>query len=303
MRTRVFICAFVFLLLTAIKINYPATAQKVRDFILPEMSGTGLRSEVIALGRQITGGGGLLFYASKEESKNIPVDNAKKAPDISSDFDLDKMVSDNLVGFVFSDLVGSGSSDKSAENELSGTWVSPDPTEAAQNSTADAVPTEEDEKQQKLEAFLETQAEFTDYDVPAGACFDIPKIPFDSVCPSDGAISSAFGYRVHPVYEDVRFHYGIDYALFDGDPVTAFADGTVVSAEEISGYGQTIVISHGEGFTTLYAHLSKFMVSPGDKVTLGQTIALGGHSGNATGPHLHFEVECDGVRYNPELCY
>lgn len=306
MRTRVFICAVIFLLLTAVKVYYPATAQKMREYILPQMSGTDLRSEVIAIGRQLTGNGGVFYALRKEEDEGVKADTEDEAPDVSAAFDIDKMVSQNLAGFAFANIDSAADGGQSGAADIpqrfgSAVEAPSDPTTAPSVSES-AVP-EKSEKEQKREAFLEIQADFSDYAIPAGVSYDIPSIPFECVCPASAAVSSVFGYRLHPVYNDVRFHYGTDFALCDGEDVSAFADGTVVSADEISGYGLTVVISHADGFTTLYGHLSKSLVKAGDAVKKGQTIALSGHSGTTSGPNLHFEVECDGVRYNPELCY
>ena len=112
-------------------------------------------------------------------------------------------------------------------------------------------------------------------------------------------ITSTFGYRVHPIYGDVRLHSGVDFAANTGTPVFAGKDGTVVSAGWMSGYGNTIVIDHGDALATLYAHNSQLLVSAGQKVARGQKIALAGSTGNSTGPHVHFEVRVKGTPVDP----
>jgi murein DD-endopeptidase MepM/ murein hydrolase activator NlpD len=95
-------------------------------------------------------------------------------------------------------------------------------------------------------------------------------------------------------------HRAIDLAIPIGTPVRAADSGFVVLAgEDDSGYGKRIMINHGACFETLYAHLSATYVAPGDSVQRGQIIGLSGNSGRSTGPHLHFEVRCNGVQYNP----
>lgn len=113
-------------------------------------------------------------------------------------------------------------------------------------------------------------------------------------------IGSGFGYRTDPFYRTQRFHAGIDFTAPRGVEVYATADGTIESVTtEIWGYGQHIIINHGNGFTTLYGHLSKFKVKRGQKVLRGQLIGLVGSTGKSTAPHLHYEVHKNGEKLNP----
>jgi murein DD-endopeptidase MepM/ murein hydrolase activator NlpD len=117
--------------------------------------------------------------------------------------------------------------------------------------------------------------------------------------PSSGRVTSPFGTRVHPVFGTIRNHRGIDIAADHGAAVVAADSGTVITSAFDSSYGHFVVIAHGSGRTTLYAHLSSRRVSRGDTVQRGQTIGLIGSTGISTGPHLHFEVSQNGVRVNP----
>jgi len=117
--------------------------------------------------------------------------------------------------------------------------------------------------------------------------------------PAQGRVTSEFGVRRHPVHGDMRQHNGIDIGAPHGAAVVAADSGTVVTSRWCNSFGNFIVISHGNGINTLYAHLSSRGVSVGDNVTRGQQIGRVGSTGVSTGPHLHFEVHVDGVRVNP----
>jgi murein DD-endopeptidase MepM/ murein hydrolase activator NlpD len=115
-------------------------------------------------------------------------------------------------------------------------------------------------------------------------------------------ISSPFQIaRWHPIMGKKRPHRGVDYAAAPGTPVKASGNGTVIHVGSKGGYGKTIIIDHGRGYTTLYAHLSKFKsgLRAGGTVEQGQVIGYVGQSGLATGPHLHYEFRVNGVHKNP----
>lgn len=112
-------------------------------------------------------------------------------------------------------------------------------------------------------------------------------------------ISSPFGYRIHPITGTKKLHSGIDYAAPYGTAIYAAEDGKVLTSGWINGYGYTVTINHGGGYVTLYAHCSKLLVTAGQSVTKGQTIAKVGSTGNSTGNHLHFEVKVNGTAKNP----
>ena len=116
-------------------------------------------------------------------------------------------------------------------------------------------------------------------------------------------ISSRFGERIHPITGELKNHNGMDIAANMGTAVYAADGGKVVLAEWYGGYGNCIMIDHGNGYKTLYGHLSYIGVKNGQAVTQGDTIGQVGSTGNSTGPHLHFEVYLNGSRIDPEQFY
>jgi murein DD-endopeptidase MepM/ murein hydrolase activator NlpD len=114
-----------------------------------------------------------------------------------------------------------------------------------------------------------------------------------------GLLSSRYGDRVHPRGGDQRFHTGLDLRARGGTPVYAAAAGTVTLSGASGAYGNVVLLDHGGGLQTLYAHHERNLVGVGEQVRRGQPIAIVGHTGNATGDHLHFEVRWNGGTVDP----
>ena len=117
--------------------------------------------------------------------------------------------------------------------------------------------------------------------------------------PAAGPITSPYGWRTHPIFGDRRMHTGIDIGAPYGAPAVAADDGTVVFAGAMSGYGNVVVVDHGNGLSTAYNHLDSFNVASGQVVSRGSQIAAVGCSGYCTGPHVHFEVRVNGSPVDP----
>jgi murein DD-endopeptidase MepM/ murein hydrolase activator NlpD len=126
-----------------------------------------------------------------------------------------------------------------------------------------------------------------------------PRVEKPTIWPLDGRLMSPFGNRTDPFSEEGAFHKGVDIQASTGTPVHTTADGIVIFAEFYSGYGRLVVVDHGEGFHTYYAHLSKFWVRAGQEVRRGDGVGEVGSSGKVTAPHLHYEVRIGGTPMNP----
>ncbi len=149
-------------------------------------------------------------------------------------------------------------------------------------------------------AFIESQEEYSEYELPEKVSYSYHVFKEDYTAPVEGMNSSGFGYRTHPIHGDIRFHYGTDFAAWTGEAIYAFADGEVSFAGYCESYGNYITVEHSDGWKSLYAHCSILYVEEGDKVSAGEKIALVGDTGLVTGPHLHFELSKNGVYINPE---
>jgi murein DD-endopeptidase MepM/ murein hydrolase activator NlpD len=117
--------------------------------------------------------------------------------------------------------------------------------------------------------------------------------------PVEGQVTGSFGERIDPFNGEGAFHSGVDIASSYGTPVVAPADGVVMRTETLGGYGKTIMVDHGNGISTRYAHLSGYAVTAGQHVHRGDVIGYVGESGRSTGPHLHYEVRINDTPVNP----
>jgi murein DD-endopeptidase MepM/ murein hydrolase activator NlpD len=111
--------------------------------------------------------------------------------------------------------------------------------------------------------------------------------------------SSSYGWRIDPLNGNKAFHEGLDFTADSGTAIRAAADGIVSTSERTPDYGNIVKIDHGSGLETRYAHASKLLVKPGERVVKGQTVAQVGNTGRSTGPHLHYEIRLNGNALDP----
>jgi murein DD-endopeptidase MepM/ murein hydrolase activator NlpD len=129
--------------------------------------------------------------------------------------------------------------------------------------------------------------------------FSAHEIPFQFTNPIHAPLTSPFGYRIHPIDNVPGFHLGVDLGASEGTHIHAFAAGTVEKVGYNSIYGNFVLVSHDDGFSTFYGHCQKVAVKERQKVNLGQKIAYVGNTGKSTGPHLHFEIRRNGYHLDP----
>ena len=122
---------------------------------------------------------------------------------------------------------------------------------------------------------------------------------FISPLPGGAYVTCAYGWRIHPIWGDERFHSGVDLGASQGTPIYAIAAGTVTTATYGDANGYYVSISHGNGYGSVYCHMTNYIVSVGDSVSQGQVIGYVGSTGSSTGPHLHFEIHVNGSAVNP----
>lgn len=261
---KLYISSGIFIVLTAIKMLFPSLSDEIRDGITDVLQTEDEQTQaIIALGSELT----------KE--------------DIIKAFDFTKQLKP-----------------KTASAVVTATptpTIAPTPTPTPSptpNPTPEPTPTATTPP--KVAAFYESQEAFSDYAVPSNVSYDYSALPFKYTSPVKGVTSSGFGYRLHPIQNEVKYHYGTDFAANTGEKVYAFADGMIYAIGENDSYGKYVIIDHADGYRTLYAHCSKHLKSSG-KVKKGETIALVGETGAATGPHLHFELMKEQTYLNPEF--
>ncbi|MBQ9535001.1 MAG: M23 family metallopeptidase [Clostridia bacterium] len=125
-------------------------------------------------------------------------------------------------------------------------------------------------------------------------------LPFEYAIPVNGAVTSHFGYRIHPISGNTTFHYGVDLRAAIGKRIGAFAAGKVSETGYGRIYGNYVRLEHADGYTSFYAHLNKISVKKGEKLSMGDKVGEAGSTGYSTGSHLHFELRRNGLILDPE---
>ena len=268
-RWKVYLCAAVFLLLTAVKMVAPAAATDAREVLLPAINTDDDYKSVFAEIRSV-------FAPTAVQAQDEQLRQYLPAVNVNMS--------------AWSTPAPEPTPTPTPEPPPEPTPTpTPEPTQSPQLQAAFAA----------RETFLNEQAVYSGYAVPANVSYAVNELTFAHASPVAGYTSSGFGYRLHPLENKVKFHYGTDFAANSGTAVCAFADGTVLAAGQDDGYGNYVKIRHADGYTTLYAHCSRINASAGQTVKMGDPIAEVGDTGDATGYHLHFELHHNNIYLNP----
>ncbi|MEW5932664.1 MAG: M23 family metallopeptidase [Bacillota bacterium] len=167
--------------------------------------------------------------------------------------------------------------------------------EAAEGSLA----SRQEELRSRVLALAALSGQFGRMIAAQQACWGMPARELRMAVPVGGVVTSGYGPRVHPVAGVPEFHAGVDVAAPEGAPVRVAERGLVVVAGRVGDYGNVVVVDHGGGVATVYAHLSRCLAVPGQRVVRGAVVGLVGSTGLSTGPHLHFEVRVWGRPEDP----
>jgi len=308
------ICLSAFLVLLALKFIFPSGAEAVSRHLA---SGLDCKAAFSAIGKAITSGENIIEvfkgislggFRKDPQGSDTDTPEPKKAypepgntPDVrSQNGDAGKTssgISDGAEAVEAISVV-----DILDETDLpAGKTLSPDgpgseSADLAGDQSDDAFRLDQnDEYLEELLLRLPT-SEFEDMtgtsenELPENVSYDYYVIEFDYTTPLKGNITSAFGYRKHPITGNRSFHYGVDIGASKGEIVSAFSSGTVELTGYNSIYGNYLFIRHKDGIITFYGHCSKILVDEGQLVRMGEAVAKVGSTGLSTGPHLHFEI-------------
>lgn len=285
-RNAVRLCACVILLgLTVFMRSFmPDTTERVRAMVLPMIEEEhNIRAAISTFGETISGEGSVIaafgeMYTVAFRGEQSTYEVQISAPKTNEAPSVPKEYAPNLEA-IFG-LEAPEETEEKTEEPAQETEAAPETPEA-------------------VAAFFAHQAQFDAFTLPDNVSLAYYPLGIAVAAPAQGRVSSPFGFRVHPLRGETRFHFGTDLALYHGVPFYAFADGVVMRAGEDEGFGKYILLDHGDGIITRYAHASHQYVQTGDTVTIGQRIGRVGQTGSATGPHLHFELMVNGLFRNP----
>ena len=234
--------------------------------------------------------------AQAEEAKNIKLDKAAKQQALIDLMENDK----DIYNRQYDEMMASSAEVTRIIQAKEEERRRQAEAEAARRRQAELEAQRQAALQAQREAAAQTgNVEIVEFGVDEPNEYVMPSYGGGMIFPISGPITSEFGWRTHPIFGSQRFHSGIDIGGDYGVPVHAAQSGTVIEAGWIGGYGNTIMIDHGGGISTLYGHNESLAVSVGQYVNQGDVVAYCGSTGNSTGPHCHFEVRLGGEPVSP----
>jgi len=277
-------CCLIFVLLVAVKLLLPGKAAGLRESVSALMGQNMDVTEVFsAVGRAVSGKEDARETLSEvyravfrpEEGETLETAGAASVP----------------AGNAAAEATASAANGNETAAPAEGASAASASAAQATASEAEAAPA----VQTKNLAYIL----YSDQNLPENVSMQQALLDFPYCTPVKGTLSSAFGYREHPIEGEEKFHYGLDIAAGTGTEIDSFADGTVTAAGESTSYGKYLIIAHEGNYATLYAHCSAITVSSGAQVKMGEKVAEVGETGMATGPHLHFELHSGDTYLNP----
>ena len=300
---RLLVCAAIFLAMVVTKVNMPERFEELRAVISGQMSQSVDYREVFsAVGRAI-GGEATVQQSLNEVYREVfhPAQNQNQAVETAVTVSLTALSQQEPVNALLAfsqnwDHCGAYLYQQGIKNTQTAT---PD---ASVTEVSESAPPAQVQTEQKIEPETSQTSSGVVYnvgDLPEGVCMEQRVLGISYTTPVSGWLSSPFGIREHPVEGEERFHRGLDIAAAEGSTIVSFADGTVKATGESSSLGKYIMVSHSGNLTTLYAHCSKVTAREGTKVKKGEKIAEVGHTGLATGSHLHFALQQGETYLNP----
>lgn len=305
---KLFICVGLFVVAALMKLLFPSTLVALGDKLNTVVN---YKAALTALGEGISGekkfttalGEAFTYAFTGESAEATNAEDEEIAPNSPASSETSNTSGSENVSAVTDTIV----SDTNANEDTAAVFsededanVTTDTAVAA--TDVDASVTDNSEgllSNAIIAAFLQSQEEYSDYAIPAGVTYEMPRISVDYASPLDGTVSSSFGYRIHPTDKVVKFHYGTDIVAKKGTPITAFSDGKVIAAGESTTLGMYVIINQGD-IETQYAHCGSLSVTSGQTIKKGAKIATIGDTGNATETCLHFELKINGQYVNPE---
>ena len=279
-------CGLIFTMLIALKLLWPGNLAQMRGTLGEWLVRDADFEEAFsAVGHAVSGEGGII---DSLEEAYIAVFGAREAQEVSGTAEIpdsenapDEASDDPAPRSYYQDSGEAGEGDASAEGSEA----------QADSSSVDQIGANASE--------MQANALFADRALPAHTAAEQRILGFDYATPLTGTMTSSFGWRTHPVSGRESFHYGVDLASEEGASICCFADGRVETVGESTELGNYLTVSHDNGFSTLYAHCKRVTAEAGSRVERGEKIAEVGQTGNATGPHLHFEVHEGATYLNP----
>lgn len=289
---RLLVCAGIFLALVAVKVNMPERFDTLRTAFSAQMEQSiDYKAVFSAVGRAIGGEESVrqtmndvymeVFFPNRTENQAVETAVTLPRADLSQQEPVNALLA-------FSQRWSEG-----------GRWLYEESAREQRQSAQMETPAAGEDAGAEEQAPPAAESTYESAEVPEGVCMEQQVLDFSYTTPVQGWLSSPFGYREHPVEGEEKFHRGLDIAAPEGAEIVSFADGTVKAVGESSSLGNYIMVEHLGGITTIYAHCSKVTASGGSAVKKGEKIAEVGHTGLATGPHLHFAMQQGETYLNP----